>query len=170
MRNRSRISFLGVLVAAVVTAEAAAEAPVLVASPPAGGARTPLVAPTGGGYGVVWWDFRDAGQPGRLGGGLRFARFDLAGHRVGDEVFLTLEDPLASIYDAYLGGHLEGQRDGFLLVAHVDASSIQTLRLDAASQPRGPSHPLAAGNELYVIVSVASGPSGRVIAYIPTGT
>jgi len=153
--------FLLLLLLLLAGAALAAGQPVLVA-PDYG--SNPLIAPTDGGYGVVWWDYRDQGTPGRYAGGLRFARFADDGSRVGEEVLLELDDPFVGLFDSYLGGHLEPQRDGFLLFAQLDAYAVHTLALDVEGRAAGPSNTLLRKDELYGI-RVASGPTAIVMTY-----
>ena len=59
MKNILAIACYLVVAASIALA---VEAPVLV-SPDGLGKAT--IAPTAEGYGLVWWDYRDAGSPGR---------------------------------------------------------------------------------------------------------
>lgn len=156
------ISILGVLVVGVALAHAD-DAPVRVA--PWAASKVSIV-PTESGYGLVWWDFRDAGSSDRPEGGPRFMPLDVTGQPVGPDVPIEIDDMygLAKYYEDFLQERLEAIRDGYVLFAQVDGLEIDTLPLDGTGYPRGDTYPLASGDELYPL-SVAQGPAALVMTY-----
>ena len=156
------ISIICGLVLAISLARSA-EAPVRVAP---GLTAKATLAPTADGYGLVWWDFRDAGSPERPEGGLRSIPLDAAGQPVGTDVPLEIHDAydLAKYFRDFAQDHLEHIQGGFLLFAQVDGYELDTLVLDGTGHPRGSSYRLLFKDELYA-VSVAHGPGALVTIY-----